>query len=112
MRESPSAMAAILFVCPHHTLFVWSTCALRNIGMTGVGDGVSGFDPPRAHTRLPSDHRTKKGAAKRGKSHRGAQKRTRGIVRNCFVRSKARARLNRSIKTECYISEKHYGAVT
>jgi hypothetical protein len=24
--------------------------------MTGAGDGVWGFDPPRAHTRLPSDH--------------------------------------------------------
>ena len=36
------------------------------------------FDPPRALSRFPSDH-PKKSAAKRGKSHRGAQERTRGI---------------------------------
>ena len=45
------------------------------------------FDPPRAHDRLPSGlpqeraaGSPKKCAARRGKSHRGAQERTRG---NC-----------------------------
>jgi len=70
--------------------------------MTGVGDGVWGFDPPRAHTRLPSDHRAKKSAARRGKSHRGAQERTRGIVRNCLVGSKACANTIKLVKTCTY----------
>ena len=70
--------------------------------MTGVGDGVWGFDPPRAHTRLPSDHLAKKSAARRGKSHRGAQERTRGIVRNCLVGSKAHAKSIKLAKTMAY----------
>jgi len=73
-----------------------------DIAMTGVGDGVWGFDPPRAHTRLPSDHRAKKSAARRGKSHRGAQERTRGIVRNCLIESKACAKSIIPTKTMAY----------
>src|SRR5579872_4082368 len=46
--------------------------------MTGAGGGADRFDPPRA--RLASPPVTKKNAARRGKSHRGAQERTRG---NC-----------------------------
>jgi hypothetical protein len=44
----------------------------------------------------------KKSAAKRGKSHRGAQKRTRGIVRNCTVFSKVCAKLIYLYKTTDY----------
>ena len=47
--------------------------------MTGVGDGASLSIPLERTPRLPSDH-PKKSAARRGKSHRGAQERTRG---NC-----------------------------
>src|ERR1700747_1442875 len=64
------------------------------------------FDPPRAHAVSPPITRTKKGAAKRGKSHRGAQKRTRGIVRNCTVFSKARANQINRYETMSYAPDR------
>jgi len=72
-------------------------------GTTGAGDGVSGSIPLGRHAVSPPITRPeKKGAAKRGKSHRGAQKRTRGIVRNCRVLSKACAKLINRSKTTVY----------
>jgi hypothetical protein len=53
---------------------------VADIGMTGVGDGVSGFDPPRAHTRLPSDHRMKK---KRREAGEVASRRAEANTGNC-----------------------------
>jgi len=74
-------MAAILFVCrrPRAVRIVWRRTEAHP-GMTGAGDGMTVFDPPRAHPVSPPITRTKKCAARRGKSHRGAQRRTRG---NC-----------------------------
>jgi hypothetical protein len=51
-----------------------------DIAMTGVGDGVWGFDPPRAHTRLPSDHRAKK---KRREAGEVASRRAGANTGNC-----------------------------
>ena len=48
--------------------------------MTGVGDWVSGFDPPRAHTRLPSDHWAKK---KRREAGEIASRRAEANTGNC-----------------------------
>jgi hypothetical protein len=43
-----------LFVCTRAGGFVsWTGAA--DIETTGAGDGVSGFDPPRAALRLPSE---------------------------------------------------------
>lgn len=48
--------------------------------MTGVGDGVWGFDPPRAHTRLPSDH---PGEKKRREAGEVASRRAGANTGNC-----------------------------